>query len=121
LDEKGRVLIPQSIRDSLSLKAGEKVLVLYDAETKTIRITPSYEKKLLRLEILLDDAPGSLATAATALADMGVDLVNTQSHSAKRGEHAIWEVDCNPGKASISEIKAGLAKCWAKVVSAEWE
>ncbi len=121
LDSKGRVLIPQGLRDALNLKSGERVILELDTETKTIHLSPSHEKKLLRLRIQLDDRPGSLASAATALAGLGVDLVNTHSHSSERGERAVWTVDCNPGKASIPDIKKGLEKCWAKVLSAEWE
>jgi AbrB family looped-hinge helix DNA binding protein len=121
VDTKGRVLIPQGLRDALNLKSGERVILELDPETKAIRLSSSHEKKLLRLRIQLDDKPGSLASAATALADMGVDLVNTHSHSSERGERAVWMVDCNPGKASVADIKAGLAKCWAKLLTAEWE
>ncbi len=121
VDTKGRVLIPQGLREALNLKSGERVILELDTETKTIHISPSHEKKLLRLEIQLDDRPGSLASAATALADMGVDLVNTHSHSSERGERAVWAVDCNPGKSSVADIKKRLEKCWAKVLSAEWE
>lgn len=121
VDTKGRVLIPQGLREALNLKSGERVILELDAEAKVIRVSPSHEKNLLRLEIQLDDHPGSLASAATALADMGVDLVNTHSHSSERGERAVWVVDCNPGKSTVPDIKKRLEKCWAKVLSAEWE
>ena len=121
VDTKGRVLIPQGLRDALSLKAGERVILELDTATKTIHLSPSHEKKLLRLQIMLDDKPGSLASAATSLAEMGVDLVNTHSHSSDRGEKAVWTVDCNPGKATVQDIKANLGKVWAKLLSAEWE
>lgn len=121
VDGKGRVLIPQAIRDALHIKAGEKVMVLLDEMEKFIIIEPTHEKKLLVLNIALSDSPGSLAHAAHALSELGVDLVSTHSHSSQRGEKAIWEVECNPGKASVAHIKSALAKKGGRLVSAKWE
>ena len=121
VDEKGRVLIPQSIRDALNLKAGEKVVLEMDSLGKAVKIEPAYEKKLLKLRILLSDKPGSLAAAAAALARVRVDLVSTQSHSSNRGEAAEWAVECNPGKAGIEGIKSALARAGAKLLSSEWD
>jgi len=120
LDEKGRVLIPQSIREKLNLKTGEKVLIEYDAALKAITIEPSYEKRLLHLAIALSDKPGALAHAATALSKIGVDLVSTQSHSSRRGEAAQWIVECNPQDATLPQIKAALAAVGADLSGAKW-
>jgi len=114
------VLIPQSIRDAANLKAGEKVVLEYDPSRKAVVLEPAHEKKLLRLTIALSDRPGSLASAASVLAKLGVDLVSTQSHSKQRGEAAVWEVECNPGKKSSPEIRAGLAKVGARLLAAKW-
>lgn len=121
IDAKGRVLIPQSIRDAAGIKKDEKVVVEYDSASRSIRVSPAHEKKLLKLQIALSDSPGSLAHAAGALAAIGVDLVSTQSRSSRRGEAAVWEVECNPGKNSSSEIRASLAKSGARLLSAKWE
>ncbi len=121
VDEKGRVLIPQSLRDAANLKSGEKVVLEFDSKRKAVVIEPAHEKKLLRLEILLADSPGSLASAASVLAKLGVDLVSTQSHSSQRGKAAEWVVECNPGKASGAQIRGELAKKGAKLLSAKWD
>jgi AbrB family looped-hinge helix DNA binding protein len=120
IDAKGRVLIPSSMRDVLNMKDGEKVVLELDSSGRTVKIEPAYEKKLLVLNILLGDRPGTLASAATVLADLGVDLVSTQSHSTRRGTAAVWEVECNPEKASMREIREGLAKAGAKLISSKW-
>ena len=120
VDEKGRVLIPQSMRDALSLKAGEKVILELEGNS-AVRVEPAHEKKLLHLKILLADSPGSLAHAAVALARLGVDLVSTNSHSSRRGEAAIWEVKCNTGKATVAQIRSSLSKVNAKIQSAQRE
>lgn len=120
LDEKGRVLIPQGIREKLNLKNGEKVLIEYDAALKAITIEPAYEKRLLHLTITLSDKPGALAHAATALSKIGVDLVTTQSHSSRRGEAALWHVECNPHDATLPQMKASLAAAGAALTGAKW-
>lgn len=120
MDSKGRVLIPQSMRDALNMKSGEKVLILLDAKNKSAIIEPAHEKRLLHLEILLSDRPGALAHAAGALSSIKVDLVSTQSHSSRRGESAVWLVECNPGDATLPQIKAALAKAGASLNGAKF-
>lgn len=115
LDSKARIVIPHSIRESIGVNIGEK-LIIY-SENRKIILEPSHEKKLLHLDILLADSPGSLAKAATALSNLGVDLVSTQSRSSNRGEAAIWSIECNPGKAKLSEIKKALGSVGSKVLS----
>ncbi|MFA5108762.1 MAG: AbrB/MazE/SpoVT family DNA-binding domain-containing protein [Candidatus Micrarchaeia archaeon] len=115
LDEKGRVVIPQSIRDNLNIKPGEILIV--SSLNNSIIIEPAHEKKLLHLEIGLSDEPGSLAKAAFALAKINVDLVSTSSRSSRRGEIAIWSVECNAGKISVSQIKSALSSVGAKILS----
>lgn len=121
IDQKGRILIPQSIRDALNIKEGQKVILELDKEGKSVKIEPAHEKKLLKLEILLADSPGALAAAASVLAKLGVDLVSTESHSTKRGEAATWEVECNPLKVAVSELKPALSKVGAKLLAVKWD
>ncbi|MFH1306556.1 MAG: hypothetical protein ABIH83_02785, partial [Candidatus Micrarchaeota archaeon] len=116
-----RIVIPQSIRGILNIKTGEKLLVSYNKKTGAIIIEPAHEKKLLFLEIALSDSPGSLAKAASSLAKIKIDLVSTSSRSSQRGEAAIWEVQCNPGKTSISQIKSALSSSGAKLLSSYWK
>jgi len=121
IDKKGRLLIPQSLRDAMNIRDGEKVILELDEKNGGMSISPAHEKRLLKLSIMLGDSPGSLASAATALSKLGVDFVSTQSHSARRGEAAIWEVECNPRSASIPRIKTSVKRSGAKVLSAKWE
>jgi len=120
LDEKGRVLIPLSLREQVGLTSGEKVLISADGASKTLSIEPAHEKKLLSLSIELSDQPGALAKAAISLYEIGVDLVSTHSRSSVRGEAATWQVDCNPRGCSIADIKASLGKANAKLASSQW-
>ena len=115
------MLIPLSLRERIGLTSGEKVMVSADTASKMLLIEPSHEKELLSLTIELGDQPGALAKAALALYDLNVDLVSTHSRSSRRGEVALWEVECNPRNASILQIKNALAKCGAKLAASQWE
>ncbi len=121
IDEKGRVLIPLSVRQALGLTIGERVLVSADERSRILLIEPAREKRLLTLRIELADKPGALAKAALSLYGLGVDLVSSRSRSSKRGEAALWEVECNPQGAGIAQIKAALAKCGARLAGSEWQ
>lgn len=121
LDEKGRIVIPQSVRDASGIKTGEKLLVFYDGEKGAVIVEPAHEKKLLCLQIGLSDEPGSLAKAADALAKIKIDLVSTSSRSSRRGEAAIWSVQCNPGKTTTAQIRKALGKIGATLDFCEWK
>ncbi|VVC71812.1 Uncharacterised protein [uncultured archaeon] len=121
VDGGGRVRVPQAMMDALNVQSGEGVLFSLDPKNKSITIVPARAKKLLHLEASISDSPGALAKAAGALAGLGADLVFTQSHSLVRGEAATWIVDCNPGKATVQQIRAALAKAGANLVKAHWE
>jgi prephenate dehydratase len=105
----------------LGIKTGEKLLISHDAQSGAIVIEPAHEKKLLYLEIGLSDEPGSLAKAANALAKINVDLVSTASRSSRRGEAAIWSVQCNPGKTTMAQIRKALGKIGATLDFCEWK
>jgi AbrB family looped-hinge helix DNA binding protein len=121
IDKKGRILIPLSIRKELEIALGEKVMVSSSPKDRTIAISALGEKRLLSLCIELSDKPGSLAKAALTLYELGVDIVSSRSRFLKRGEKAVWEVECKPNEAKIMQIKSALAKCGARLERSLWK
>ncbi|MCX8196725.1 MAG: ACT domain-containing protein [Candidatus Micrarchaeota archaeon] len=121
VDSKGRVLIPQHMRQIAGILPNDKIILSLGKDANEITLRPAHEKKLLRLVIEISDRPGALAAAAAALAELKVDLVSSYSHSSKRGEVANWVVQCNPGNQSIQKIKARLAAAKARLLSASWD
>ncbi len=95
IDEKGRVLIPSSFRDFLGIKAESEVLLTLDESQRAVVISPTSEKSLVLIKILMSDAPGSLSRLASVLTSQGVDLVSSESHSVSRGKEAEWRVVCS--------------------------
>lgn len=112
LDTRGRLVIPNEFREALDLKEGDNILLSLDSKTNTINISPLYgeEEYLIKMEIKFGDKPGSLAKIATALAELKVDLIMTESKSYERGTKARWDIiaDISKSNLSIPEIKNEL-------------
>ncbi|MFH1786271.1 MAG: AbrB/MazE/SpoVT family DNA-binding domain-containing protein [archaeon] len=112
LDTRGRLVIPNSIREELDLKEGDRVMVGLSEDGESIVVHPVAEagKKLVKLVIEFSDKPGALSKAATYLFNEGVDLVRTQSKSTRRTKTARWEVvaDVSKCKHPLAEIRKGL-------------
>ena len=122
LDTRGRLVIPNEFRESLDLRQGDCVLLSLNEETNTINISPVYgeQKNLVMLNIEFGDAPGSLAEAASILADLGVDLIMTESKSFQRGTRARWSIVADIGVNKPDTVKREILKS-RKVESASVE
>ena len=109
LDTRGRLVIPNEIREPLNLKEGDEVLISLDNKTDTITITPVYgePRDLIKMEIIFGDAPGCLAKIAQKIADLKIDLILTESKSSQRGKKARWNIIADISKSNLSakEIK----------------
>lgn len=92
LDGKGRILIPIDVRKTLGLREGMYLLLVADSERNEVRLTPFIDSglKLARITVGLKDAPGALARIAGILAEIGVDLLFSESRTIRRGEEAEW-------------------------------
>ena len=88
LDSKGRVLIPQSVREALGFREGMYLMLIADLDRGEVLLTPfaDPEARLMEFRIRLTDVPGALARVANVLADANVDLLHTESRTIRRGE-----------------------------------
>lgn len=109
IDSRGRIVLPQHFRELLGLKPDDSAYVALDEQNRRILVSPASESNLVYLEILISDAPGSLAKAAAALGKAGVDLVSTESHSTVRGQQAVWRVTGKSAK-PLDSLKSALKK-----------
>jgi len=68
--------------------------------------------KLAEFQIGFGDTLGALAKAAALLAELGVDLLSSQSRTLRRGELAEWYVvgDISTCKLGIDELRKTLEK-----------
>ncbi len=95
LDDRGRVVIPKLIRKNLGLTEDTQLMLLADADSKKITITPvglDKNQKPIKLKITIKDAPGSLAQIAKAFGDLGISLMYGESAILERDKTAMWTV-----------------------------
>ena len=109
VDSRGRITMPSSIREAVSLSEGMYVMLIANLDKKEIRISPfaDPEAKLYELIITFSDVPGALARAAQILAEEGVDLLSSESRTLRRGKSAEWIIiaDVSRCKCSLSELE----------------
>ena len=114
VDSRGRILIPSAVRSSLGLREESYVMLIADLESQEIRLIPFADPgaDLYELKITFNDFPGALAKAASKLAELGVDLLSTQSRTLYRGKLAEWYalVDLSKCRVKVEKLKDRLVK-----------
>lgn len=105
VDSRGRISIPSSIRNGLNFSEGTYIMLLAEIDSRRAQMIPFAHSgaKLVEFQINFGDVPGILARVAAKLAELGVDLLSSQSRTLKRGEFAEWY-----GIADISNCKFRL-------------
>jgi len=108
VDSRGRITMPASLRETMGIAEGMHVMLIGDLEKREIRILPfaDPEADLREIQITLTDKPGSLAKAATILAENNIDLLTSQSRTLRRGRSAEWfvVVDISKGVDDLKNI-----------------
>lgn len=113
VDSRGRITMTSSLRETLGIAEGMHVMLIGDLDKREIRIVPfaDPEAQLYEFHITLTDKPGTLAKAATVLADHNIDLLTSQSRTLRRGKSAEWIV-----VADVSKCEINLEKLVEKIV-----
>ncbi|MCE4600544.1 MAG: AbrB/MazE/SpoVT family DNA-binding domain-containing protein [Desulfurococcales archaeon] len=112
IDSKGRVTIPQTIREALDIEPGMIVVLLADLDRREIIISPisASSKYIYEIEVEMMDKPGALAMLTQKLAEMHIDIVATRCAAISRGEsgNCTVIVDVSKAKAGIEDVKRAL-------------
>ena len=111
LDDRGRIVIPQIIRESLGLTTDSQVMMVADSETKEIKITPvglDENRKPIKLQITMEDAPGALAKIAGAFGELGISLMYGESVVLEKDKKAIWTVISPTPNIPLDELEKKL-------------
>ncbi|MFO7797596.1 MAG: hypothetical protein ACQERB_02385 [Promethearchaeati archaeon] len=111
LDDRGRIVIPQIIRESLGLTTDSQVMMVADSETKEIKITPvglDEDRKPIKLRITMEDAPGALAKIAIAFGKLGISLMYGESVVIEKDKKAIWTVISPTPNIPLEELEKKL-------------
>ncbi len=90
VDSKGRITIPQAIREALDIEPGMLVVLLADLQRREIIVSPvvSALKNVFEVDVELYDKPGALAKLTQTLAELNADIIATRCASIARGETA---------------------------------
>ncbi|HEY0089250.1 MAG TPA: hypothetical protein VGB37_10425, partial [Candidatus Lokiarchaeia archaeon] len=76
MDNRGRIVIPQSVRKCVGISENQQLMVIADSDTKEIKITPvGIKGETLMFRIKMSDHVGSLAKIATVFGNNNVNLV----------------------------------------------
>lgn len=109
VDSKGRITIPQTMREALDIEPGMPVVLLADLDRREIIVSPisASSKYIYELEVELVDKPGALATLTKKLADFNIDIVATRCASIARGESGSCTliIDVSRSSLGIEELK----------------
>ncbi|GAB4329989.1 MAG: hypothetical protein Kow0069_37630 [Promethearchaeota archaeon] len=110
IDNRGRVVIPKSMRKLLNLDDNSRLMAIADPVAQEIRLVPFLsDEETILLRIVMKDVPGSLAKIAKIFADMNLNLLYGESKIIKRGEAAEWTV-LSPLPESLEDLKERILK-----------
>jgi len=112
VDSKGRITIPQTIRESLGIEAGMLVAMLADTEKKEIIVSPimAENAKVVQIEVTMQDRPGALAKVTSKLSDLKVDIIANRCTSITRREEGecTFIVDISQSSTDVEGIRKAL-------------
>ncbi len=106
VDSKGRITIPQPVREALDIDVGMLLVLIADLEKREIVVTPiSRAENVYQIDVELLDKPGALAKLTNKLAELGADIVASRCASIARGETGECTLIVDLGRAGISADK----------------
>lgn len=111
MDDRGRIVIPKIVRESLKLMENSQLLMIADPETRTIKLTPSGSaiKNPVQYKITIEDSAGSLGKIATAFGKLGISLYYGEAMTIEKGKKAVWIVlGPEPQDRGLEEIEQYL-------------
>ncbi len=112
VDSKGRITIPQTIRESLGIEAGMLVAMLADTDKKEIIVSPilAENAKVIEIDVSVLDKVGALAKVADKLSELKVDIVASRCAAITRGEEGecVFIADMSQSNADVETIRKAL-------------
>ena len=116
VDSKGRITIPQAVREALGVEPGMLMALIADFDKREIIVSPIATKPeaVYELDLNLVDRPGSLAAVTGVLAKHKADIIASKCASIARGEEAsctiivdmsMSDVDADSIKRELEELE----------------
>ncbi len=109
VDSKGRITIPQAVREALGVEPGMLMALIADFERREIVINPiaSKPEAVYEFNLNLVDKPGALAAVTNVLARHKADIIASRCASIARGEEASCTLIVDM---SMSDVDADIIK-----------
>ncbi|MEB3852026.1 MAG: ACT domain-containing protein [Desulfurococcales archaeon] len=112
VDSKGRVTIPQTVRDALGINPGMYMVLIADVEKREIVISPiaATAKSVIEISVEMDDKPGALAQVASALSELNVDIIVSRCATISRGKTGVCTIiaDMTNAAVGLEELRSRL-------------
>jgi len=119
VDSKGRITIPQAVREALGVEPGMLMALIADFDKREIIVSPIATKPeaVYELDLNLVDKPGSLAAVTGVLAKHKADIIASKCASIARGEEASCTiiVDMSMSDVDVDSIKRELEELEAVI------
>ena len=112
VDSKGRVTIPQTVRDALGINPGMYMVLIADVEKREIVLSPiaATAKSVVEVNVEMDDKPGALAQVVGKLSELGVDIIVSRCASVARGRTGVCTIiaDMTNSTVRLQELRSKL-------------
>ncbi|TFF91013.1 MAG: hypothetical protein EU548_00110 [Promethearchaeota archaeon] len=108
LDNRGRIVIPHTVRKTLGIQASSQIMLIADSETKEVKIKPigMVTDSPIKFRITMEDSPGSLGKIATTFGKYGISLVYGEALTVEKDKVAVWTViGPSPDKIGLEKFK----------------
>lgn len=122
IDNRARIVIPQSIRKAIGLKKDSKIMVVADTETKNIEITPlamAESHRPLKLKITMKDVPGALGKLGTVLGEKEISIMYCEAVVTEKDKLGIITVILQGPEYSYDDLN-NILKEKANVMEIEY-
>jgi bifunctional DNA-binding transcriptional regulator/antitoxin component of YhaV-PrlF toxin-antitoxin module len=111
MDNRGRILLPQSLRKILGISPESKLIATADSELKEMKISPialGEAQRLLKLKITMEDVPGALGKIAATLGDLGISIIYSEGAVLEKAKTATYTAIVQNIDFSFDELKNAL-------------
>jgi len=94
VDSKGRVTIPQTVRDALGITPGMYLVLIADVDEREIVLSPiaTAAKNVVEINVEMEDRPGALAQVANTLSELNIDIIVSRCASVARGRAGVCTI-----------------------------
>lgn len=110
LDTKGRILIPQEIRETLSIRSGSEIILIPEGKIKKVKAVPLSIENVARCEVKVSNDEGGLSNVMRLLEMLNIGVLMSESKNLLDSGFSDWSLllDVSQTKEKPSIIKERL-------------